>query len=68
MVLDMTEPSYLQTTRTEYDTVAADYFADGTPNAISTTDGWNYLVRLYRPRTAILDSDWRPPALKQAPN
>ena len=28
------------------------------PNAIPVTEGWNYLVRLYRPRPEILDGSW----------
>ena len=43
-------------------------FPDGTPNAIPTTDGWNYLIRLYRPRTAVLDGTWQPPTLEPAQN
>lgn len=35
----------------------------GTPNAIPTPEGWNYLVRLYRPRTEITDGTWQFPAL-----
>lgn len=35
----------------------------GTANAIPTPDGWNYLVRLYRPRTEILDGTWTFPTL-----
>jgi hypothetical protein len=39
--------------------------ADGDipPNAIVTPDGWNYLIRLYRPRPEILNGQWTPPAL-----
>ena len=39
--------------------------ADGdTPaNAIVTPQGWNYLIRLYRPRAEILHGRWTPPAL-----
>ncbi len=29
-----------------------------TPNCLPITPGWNYLVRLYRPRKAILDGSW----------
>lgn len=39
-----------------------DYPAD-VPNAIPITDGWNYLVRLYRPRPEILDGTWDFPRL-----
>jgi hypothetical protein len=28
------------------------------PNCLPTTSGWNYMVRLYRPRTEILDGSW----------
>jgi hypothetical protein len=33
------------------------------PNAIVTPEGWNYLIRLYRPRAAIFDGSWTPPPL-----
>jgi hypothetical protein len=33
------------------------------PNAIPITDGWNYLVRLYRPRAEILDGTWKFPTI-----
>jgi len=29
-----------------------------TPNAIPITEGWNYLIRLYRPRPEIIDGSW----------
>ena len=32
-----------------------------TPNCLPTVSGWNYLVRLYRPRKEILDGTWRFP-------
>ena len=28
------------------------------PNCLPVTDGWNYMVRLYRPRQEILDGSW----------
>lgn len=31
------------------------------PNCLPTTPGWNYLVRLYRPATEVLDGGWRFP-------
>jgi len=31
------------------------------PNCLPTTAGWNYTVRLYRPRAAILDGSWEFP-------
>lgn len=36
----------------------------GTANAIPTPDGWNYLVRLYRPRPEIADGSWTFPPLR----
>jgi hypothetical protein len=36
---------------------------DGTPNRLPIGDGWNYLVRLYRPRPEILDGSWTFPSL-----
>jgi hypothetical protein len=36
---------------------------DAPPNAIETPQGWNYLIRLYRPRAEILNGEWTPPAL-----
>lgn len=29
-----------------------------TPNCLPVTEGWNYMVRLYRPRPEILDGSW----------
>lgn len=38
--------------------------ADGAPpNSIVTPPGWNYLIRLYRPRQEILEGRWTPPPL-----
>ena len=31
------------------------------PNCLPTMKGWNYTVRLYRPREAILDGKWKFP-------
>ena len=36
---------------------------EGAHNVIPTPEGWNYLVRLYRPRPEILDGSWTFPAL-----
>ena len=33
------------------------------PNSIVTPPGWNYLIRLYRPRREILEGQWTPPTL-----
>jgi hypothetical protein len=32
---------------------------DNTANCLPITPGWNYLVRLYRPRAEILSSKWK---------
>ena len=34
-------------------------------NSLPITDGWNYLVRLYRPRSEILTGEWRFPTISQ---
>ncbi len=39
---------------------------DGVPNVIPITEGWNYLVRLYRPREEIRDGSWQFPAIDNA--
>ncbi|MDH5834411.1 DUF1214 domain-containing protein [Luteimonas kalidii] len=36
--------------------------ANDTPNCLPVTSGWNYMVRLYRPRQEILDGSWSFPA------
>jgi hypothetical protein len=36
----------------------------GLPNAIPVVDGWNYLVRLYRPRPEIVDGRWQFPSIE----
>ncbi len=38
-------------------------FPEGTPNTIPTPEGWNFLIRLYRPRQEILDGSWQTPTL-----
>ena len=35
-------------------------------NAIVTPNGWNYLIRLYRPRAEIVEGRWSPPALRRS--
>lgn len=37
----------------------------GQPNYIPITEGWNYLVRLYRPRREVLDGSWAFPEVQQ---
>jgi hypothetical protein len=40
---------------------------DGTiPNCLPTVPGWNYMVRLYRPRAEILNGRWQFPEAKAA--
>jgi hypothetical protein len=36
----------------------------GLANAIPITEGWNYLIRLYRPHPEILDGSWQFPAIR----
>lgn len=38
-------------------------YPDGVPNALPITEGWNYLVRLYRPRAEITEGGWTFPTL-----
>ncbi len=42
-------------------------YPEGVPNTIPVTEGWNYLVRLYRPRPEILDGSWSFPRLDAQP-
>ena len=37
------------------------------PNCIPVTEGWNYMVRLYRPQEAILSGDWTFPEAEVRP-
>ncbi|MCA1306771.1 DUF1214 domain-containing protein [Microbacterium esteraromaticum] len=39
-------------------------YPPGTPNALPITEGWNYVVRLYRPRPEIIDGSWTFPTLQ----
>jgi hypothetical protein len=36
---------------------------DGRPNCLPIMDGWNYIVRLYRPRPEIRDGSWKFPEI-----
>ncbi|WP_371135810.1 hypothetical protein [Reyranella sp.] len=36
------------------------------PNCLPIMDGWNYTVRLYRPRSRILDGTWKFPEAQPA--
>ena len=38
---------------------------DRAPNCLPTMDGWNYMVRLYRPRSEVLEGKWQFPAAVQ---
>jgi hypothetical protein len=44
-------------------TVRFGEYPDDVPNALPITDGWNYLVRLYRPHAEILQGTWLFPRL-----
>jgi hypothetical protein len=37
---------------------------DDRPNLLPIVEGWNYTVRLYRPRPEILDGSWTFPAIE----
>jgi hypothetical protein len=39
---------------------------DGRPNCLPIMEGWNYIVRMYRPRPQILDGTWSFPKLPPA--
>ena len=39
---------------------------DGQPNCLPIMDGWNYTIRLYRPRPEILDGSWSFPSIGPA--
>lgn len=38
---------------------------NGRPNCLPIMDGWNYVIRLYRPRAEVLDGSWTFPGLDQ---
>jgi hypothetical protein len=40
---------------------------DETPNCLPITRGWNYIVRLYRPRAPIIDGTWKFPEAEPIP-
>ena len=39
---------------------------DDRPNCLPIMDGWNYTVRLYRPRPEVLDGSWTFPSTQPA--
>ena len=41
----------------------ADVGDDAPPNCIVTPEGWNYLIRLYRPRAEFFNGTWTVPSL-----
>jgi len=51
--------------RNDDGTVTVRFGGDGDParNSIPIVDGWNYLVRLYRPHPQVLDKTWRFPEI-----
>jgi hypothetical protein len=51
--------------RNDDGTVTIRFGGDGDPatNSLPITEGWNYLVRLYRPRPEIRSGAWRFPSI-----
>ena len=39
---------------------------DDRPNCLPIMEGWNYTVRMYRPRPEVLDGSWTFPAAEPA--
>ncbi len=40
----------------------------GVDNCLEIMDGWNYAIRMYRPRKSILDGTWEfPVPVKKSP-
>jgi hypothetical protein len=33
----------------------------GLPNHVHAMDGWNYAIRLHKPRPEVIDKTWTPP-------
>lgn len=59
------------TARPDADGSVTVHFVDSTDgdmpaNAIITPQGWNYLIRLYRPRAEIVEGRWSPPTLDRS--
>ena len=46
-------------------TTTVRFGSSGGHNTIPITEGWNYLVRLYRPRSEVLDGSWQFPSIDQ---
>ena len=56
--------SNITATRNDDDSVTVRFGGSG-DNSIPVPEGWNYLVRLYRPRPEILSGAWSFPTLAQ---
>ena len=41
---------------------------DDRANCLPIMEGWNYVVRLYRPRRAVLDGTWKVPSIDTGPS
>jgi hypothetical protein len=41
--------------------------ADSRPNCLHLMDGWNYIVRMYRPRAEVIDGSWTFPEAEPVP-
>ena len=51
--------------RNDDGSVSVNFGGDGDqPNTLPLPEGWNYLIRLYRPRPEVLDGTWTFPALE----
>jgi hypothetical protein len=62
----LTSVNSVTSTRNDDGTVTVNFGigAEDKPNYLSIMPGWNYLVRLYRPRPEILDGNWTFPAIE----
>jgi hypothetical protein len=48
-------------------TVRSGGCTDGRPNCLPIMDGWNYMIRLCRPRAEIVNGTWTFPTITPAP-
>lgn len=61
--LDAYSVNSVSGTRNADGSITVSFGADGSdPNPLPLVEGWNYTVRMYRPRPAILDGSWAFPA------
>jgi hypothetical protein len=59
--------SNITATRNDDDSVTVHFGGDDDrSNLLPITEGWNYIVRLYRPRPEILDGSWTFPSFEPA--